>query len=148
VTHLYQLQLQWELGSPVFGFLLRKYAPHDTYQVPHPGRSQLSRCGSRSACRSVPDCCWHFDILRLDQTACMTALTDIGLSASCLADTSQVWKRGLRVRVDGSLVGVDKESAGMLPQWKRGGEQPRLAVAVLLLMGYPDGPSIPASGVL
>lgn len=30
------LQLQWELGSPVFGFLLRKYAPHDTYQARPP----------------------------------------------------------------------------------------------------------------
>jgi hypothetical protein len=43
-------------------------------------------------------------------------------SVLCLADTLQVWKRGLRVRVDGTLVGVDKESGGMLPQWKRGGE--------------------------
>lgn len=29
----YQLSLQWELGSPIFGFLLRKFAPHDTYKV-------------------------------------------------------------------------------------------------------------------
>ena len=26
-------QLRWELGSPVFGLLLRRYAPHDTYEV-------------------------------------------------------------------------------------------------------------------
>ena len=26
-------QIQWELGSPLFGFLLRKYAPHDTYEA-------------------------------------------------------------------------------------------------------------------
>ena len=26
-------QLRWELGSPVFGMLLRRYAPHDTYEV-------------------------------------------------------------------------------------------------------------------
>jgi len=34
------VQLRWELGSPVFGLLLRKYAPHDTYEVrprPCPG---------------------------------------------------------------------------------------------------------------
>ncbi len=34
------MQLRWELGSPVFGLLLRKYAPHDTYEVrprPCPG---------------------------------------------------------------------------------------------------------------
>ena len=27
------MQLKWELGSPVLGLLLRKYAPHDTYEV-------------------------------------------------------------------------------------------------------------------
>lgn len=27
------LQLKWELGSPVFGMLLRTVAPHDTYEV-------------------------------------------------------------------------------------------------------------------
>ena len=27
------LQLKWELGSPVLGMLLRKYAPSDTYEV-------------------------------------------------------------------------------------------------------------------
>lgn len=27
------VQLRWELGSPVFGLILRKYAPSDTYQV-------------------------------------------------------------------------------------------------------------------
>jgi hypothetical protein len=34
------VQLRWELGSPMFGLLLRKYAPHDTYEVrprPCPG---------------------------------------------------------------------------------------------------------------
>lgn len=29
------LQLKWELGSPVLGMLLRKYAPTDTYEVAH-----------------------------------------------------------------------------------------------------------------
>jgi hypothetical protein len=66
----------------------------------------------------------------------MAALPDTPLSTLRVANTPQVWKRGLRVRVDGSLVGVDKESAGMLPQWKRGGEQPRLAAAVLLLTAH------------
>ena len=27
------MQLKWELGSPVFGLLLRRYAPHDTYEA-------------------------------------------------------------------------------------------------------------------
>ena len=27
------LQLKWELGSSVLGLLLRRYAPHDTYEV-------------------------------------------------------------------------------------------------------------------
>jgi hypothetical protein len=29
----WHVQIKWELGSPIFGFLLRKYAPHDTYQA-------------------------------------------------------------------------------------------------------------------
>ncbi|KAK9816485.1 hypothetical protein WJX72_000874 [[Myrmecia] bisecta] len=29
----YGFKLRWELGSPIFWMLLRKYAPHDTYQV-------------------------------------------------------------------------------------------------------------------
>ena len=67
-----------------------------------------------------------------------------------------MWKRGLRVRVDGSLVGVDKESAGMLPQWKRGGEQPRVQSlccflwAILMAHRYPhlecsEAPDLPKS---
>jgi hypothetical protein len=27
------MQLKWELGSPLFGLILRRYAPHDTYEV-------------------------------------------------------------------------------------------------------------------
>ena len=27
------VQLKWELGSPLFGLLLRRYAPHDIYEV-------------------------------------------------------------------------------------------------------------------
>ena len=27
------VQLKWELGSPVLGMLLRKYAPHDVYEA-------------------------------------------------------------------------------------------------------------------
>lgn len=33
VSILMSAQLRWELGSPVFGMLLRRYAPHDTYEV-------------------------------------------------------------------------------------------------------------------
>ena len=27
------MQLKWELGSPLFGLILRRYAPHDIYEV-------------------------------------------------------------------------------------------------------------------
>ena len=32
----------------------------------------------------------------------------------------QVWKRGSKMRVDGSLMGLDDKNTGLLPQWKRG----------------------------
>ena len=35
---------------------------------------------------------------------------------SCL----QIWKRGTRLRIDGSWMGVDEESTSMIPDWKRG----------------------------
>ena len=35
---------------------------------------------------------------------------------SCL----QIWKRGTRLRIDGSWMGVDEESTSMIPEWKRG----------------------------
>ena len=54
------LQLQWELGSPVFGFLLRKYAPHDTYQVLHleAAIDYADAVLTQPARRLVPDH-WH-----------------------------------------------------------------------------------------
>lgn len=59
----HNLSLSWELGSSFFGVILRRYAPHDTYQV---------------------------------------------------------WKRGVQVRVDGTLMGIDSKSSSLIPQWKRG----------------------------
>ena len=32
------VQLKWELGSPVLGLILRRYAPHDTYEAGPLGR--------------------------------------------------------------------------------------------------------------
>jgi hypothetical protein len=55
--------MSWSLGSSVFGLLLRKYAPNDTYEV---------------------------------------------------------WKLGNCVRVDGTLMGIDDKSKGLIPEWKRG----------------------------
>ncbi|CAD7700140.1 unnamed protein product [Ostreobium quekettii] len=59
----YSMELTWQLGSPVLGFLLRKWAPYDTYTI---------------------------------------------------------WKQGTKIRVDGTLMGIDKSSARILPEWKRG----------------------------
>ena len=33
---------------------------------------------------------------------------------------AQVWKRGTRMRVDGSLMGVDDKAKSLIPSWKRG----------------------------
>eukprot|EP00803_Ostreobium_quekettii_P004166 evm.model.scf_1272.2 EVM.evm.TU.scf_1272.2 scf_1272:8841-12435(-) len=59
----YSMELSWQLGSPVLGVLLRKWAPHDTYKI---------------------------------------------------------WKHGTKIRVDGTLMGIEKHSTGILPEWKRG----------------------------
>ena len=32
----------------------------------------------------------------------------------------QVWKKGARLRVDGSLMGVEDEGPSLIPRWKRG----------------------------
>ncbi|DBA81584.1 TPA: hypothetical protein ACH3X1_007353 [Trebouxia sp. C0004] len=59
----YSVKVTWQLGSSVFGLLLRKYAPSDTYQV---------------------------------------------------------WKHDTRMRVDGTLMGMDEDVKKMIPQWRRG----------------------------
>ncbi|PSC68048.1 Ankyrin repeat domain-containing 13C [Micractinium conductrix] len=59
----FRMQLRWELGSPLFGLLLRHYAPDDTYTV-------------------------------------------------C--------KVGKRLRVEGTLMGLDSRSRSLIPRWKRG----------------------------
>lgn len=38
----------------------------------------------------------------------------------CPCDGVQVWKKGTRLRVDGTLKGVEENAKSMLPQWKRG----------------------------
>ena len=32
----------------------------------------------------------------------------------------QVWKKGVLMRVDGSLMGIDDKANTLIPQWKRG----------------------------
>ena len=59
----FSMALRWELGSPLFGLLLKRYAPDDTYLM---------------------------------------------------------WKSGLRLRIDGTLRGLDPKSTALLPHWKRG----------------------------
>lgn len=59
----FSIQLRWELGSPLFGWILRRYAPDDTYTI---------------------------------------------------------YKVGLRLRVDGSLRGMDPTSRALLPRWRKG----------------------------
>lgn len=57
------IEMRWHLTSPLFGLLLKRYAPSDTYIM---------------------------------------------------------WKRGLRLRIDGSLRGLDPASRSVLPKWRRG----------------------------
>lgn len=57
------VQLKWELGSSVFGLLLRHFAPDDTYTVT---------------------------------------------------------KLGTRLRIDGSLMGLDRSVRSVIPRWRRG----------------------------
>ena len=45
-------QIQWELGSPLFGFLLRKYAPHDTYEVRCRQSEMGAEMGASLVCRA------------------------------------------------------------------------------------------------
>ena len=58
----FTLTLKWRFGSPLFGYVVKRYAPSDTYTL---------------------------------------------------------WKRGDKLRIDGSLTGVDVEGS-LLPRWKRG----------------------------
>lgn len=59
----FRMQLRWELGSPLFGIILRRYAPDDTYTI---------------------------------------------------------YKKGLKLRVDGSLRGIEHHGHSIFPKWKRG----------------------------
>eukprot|EP00210_Caulerpa_lentillifera_P002235 g2148.t1 len=59
----YSMELNWQLGSPVIGYLLKKFAPHDTYKI---------------------------------------------------------YKTGSKIRVDGTLMGIEKNSTSIIPEWKRG----------------------------
>ena len=59
----FSMEMKWSLGSPLFGWLLKKYAPSDTYIM---------------------------------------------------------FKVGSRLRIDGSLRGIDPNSSSLLPAWKRG----------------------------
>ncbi len=59
----FSFEIKWSLGSPLFGWLLKKYAPSDTYLM---------------------------------------------------------FKVGSRLRIDGSLRGIDPNSNALLPKWKHG----------------------------
>jgi ankyrin repeat domain-containing protein 13 len=59
----FSMEIKWSLGSPLFGWLLKKYAPSDTYLM---------------------------------------------------------FKVGSRLRIDGSLRGIDPSSNALLPKWKHG----------------------------
>lgn len=59
----FSMELKWSLGSPLFGWFLKKYAPSDTYLM---------------------------------------------------------FKVGSRLRIDGSLRGIDPNSNALLPKWKHG----------------------------
>lgn len=90
-------QLRWELGSPLFGLLLRRYAPDDTYTIWKVGGARCSvRCVMQLACLQV--CCG----------ACLLCgmLKARPGAPAVLVCTLQV---GKRLRVDGTLMGLDDE---------------------------------------
>lgn len=35
-------------------------------------------------------------------------------------DTYKIYKTGSRIRVDGTLMGIEKNSSSIIPEWKRG----------------------------
>lgn len=35
-------------------------------------------------------------------------------------DTYKIYKTGSKIRVDGTLIGIEKNSSAMIPEWKRG----------------------------
>lgn len=70
------VQINWQLGSAVFGLLLRRYAPHDTYTV------------SRHLCLSLVPCpaAWLTVLLSRDPWICRLGM----YSPGCLGVKGQL----------------------------------------------------------
>eukprot|EP00798_Chlamydomonas_sp_ICE-L_P012745 gene12745-15994_t len=66
--------------------------------------------------RGLPDCS-----LQLNWEL-SSSLPGVGMLVRRYAphDTYTIYKQGSQIRVDGTLMGIDKEGSGMLPEWKRG----------------------------
>jgi hypothetical protein len=123
----YTMKLSWRLGSavPGLGMLLRRYAPADTYTLWKVGQLQaLSGLGHDGALR-------HAKLLQprpgflggcLHAPARAATPVHHGLPGGCRNRTpclhpTQV---GDRLRVDGTLMGIDTKSVSLIPEWKRG----------------------------
>lgn len=120
-------QLRWELGSPLFGLLLRHYAPDDTYTV-HKVRAacpaarkehrQTDGAGPGGGRGGGPAPC----TLGLREHPCSWPTPTppapaLPLALSPLRHVDQV---GNLLRVDGTLMGPDDRSRSFIPRWKRG----------------------------
>lgn len=123
------LQLAWQLGSPLFGLLLKHYAPSDTYKI-----WKVRRHQSRRGCAELIDCLRGMTVTAdpgrhppavpvgsATGTCLVQLCTALGvhmhryINASCTAP--QV---GNRLRVDGTLMGVEEKKRTLIPRWKRG----------------------------
>lgn len=63
---------------------------------------------------------WHLRLLLCAHVLHVCSCVIHRLQASARARPLQVWKKGTRMRVDGSLMGIDDKSAALIPEWKRG----------------------------
>ena len=105
-------QLRWELGSPLFGLLLRHYAPDDTYQLWKVGQwgSRWGGGGAVGPGVAPPS------LLLLAPLSHPPSYPPTR-AAHALPLPPQV---GDRLRVDGTLMGLDDAKRSFIPRWKRG----------------------------
>lgn len=122
--------------------------------APATGHEVVPICSDMSCCKHCITPLSTFNIF-----ACLLQLkSELGSSVPGLSmllhryaphDTYSIWKVGDRLRVDGSLMGLDGKTPSLLPEWKRGhfslifdgsvaGSSPRLLFLNHLKQSYID----------